>query len=127
MPMTVAPITLTIAGETIYGVAFSSEQERDAFLAGRGVPLDMPMATADRECKASGEPRPVGRPSFDSLIAEACATLGVQVWDARRPLAARARSVLRHLADLHDPKQIPGLATVKRYLNKNPLRKCDQK
>jgi hypothetical protein len=65
--VTMLRLTIEIAGQTVYGVGFSSKTELDQFIAAnRGLPLHpLPPPT-----QVEAEPRH-GRPSFDAAIAEA--------------------------------------------------------
>ena len=100
---------LELAGETVYGIAFPSESELEAFCAARGLETVRPVTSPANHPYE----RPPGRPSFDSVIAAAVAELKL---DNRASLSDRARLVLRYLAQSHAAENIPCRRTVTRYL-----------
>lgn len=105
--------TLSVEGcEPVHGVLTESADELDALLAGladRGATNASIGVT-----RAPAQQRPRGRPSFDTALAKAVAQLSL---DASRPLADRARDVLKHLAETAaEPELIPARRTVENYL-----------
>ena len=118
--------TLMIAGETMYGIACSSEAELDAFLASKASLTTSPPTPAI-PTPAIEEPRSPGRPSHDQRIAAAVQILGRQL----RGLSSteRARKVLRQIAETcEESSDIPGRSTVLRFLaSQNSSHKSSQK
>jgi hypothetical protein len=118
--MTTRFFTLTIAGETCYGLAWDSEAARDEFLAARGIvlvdsaPPTAPSATPPEEV------RPPGRPSLNGIIAAAIEELGDQL-SADDSNAAQARVVREHLLETLPPDDVPTDRTVRNYLKLNPI------
>lgn len=117
---------LEIDGCMFFCAAFESERDLDALLAGRlaissGVNLSSAPGPAGLDWPPRIKPeRPVGRPSFDSVLADAVQALQL---DPAQSLAERTRRVLRHLAETCEASEIPGTRTVERYLaEQQPVR-----
>jgi hypothetical protein len=108
-------LTFEDDGSEFFCAAFESEGAREQALSGAA--LAPPTAPERIET----EPRPRGRPSYESLIGAAVEALGTQL-DPQTSLAERVRRVLRHLAETCEPSEIPGTRTVERYLAEQPVR-----
>jgi hypothetical protein len=103
-----------IAGVLRVGLEFDSEAELEDFLAARGIVLvlaESAGAAAPQIC-AESEPRHMGRPSHDDLIAQAIDELGEQL-EERDSIAAQARLVRDHLTG--DDR--PALRTIEIWLS----------
>lgn len=123
--MTAHRFRLELAGQTVYGLAFTSETDLDAFMAVRTT-----VGAADlvdtRPPAPPPDPEPVhrGRPSFDALIAEAVQALDAEL-KPRLTLRERARRVLKYLAPRCAPPEMPSRDTVERHLRgKNCKKNC---
>ena len=112
------PFELVINGETRFCAAFETEAERRAAMSVDLVPPlhVMPPAESVKESAA----RARGRPSFDAMLTEVVQTLQL---DMKRPLAERARAVLKHLARTSPASEIPSSRTVENFLAAAPARK----
>lgn len=109
---------VTPDGTTLYCVGFEDELELTGLLARRsaysGVNLSRSPDQAGLDWPPRIEPeRPRGRPSFDGMLAEAVRALQL---DPAQPLANRARTVLRHLAETRDASEIPSRRKVETFL-----------
>ncbi len=121
------PFEMIIDGEVSWCVAFESEAERRAAMRGEP-PRTCPSQLSCEAAELPADPRPRGRPSFDSLLDAAVEAVGPEL--ARMStLADRARHVLKHLAQsCEDPLEIPSRDTVERYLRqREPRQKGRQK
>lgn len=104
---------LELAGQMIHGVAFATEAELEQFCGARGLEIASTTAPAD---PPANQPRPRGRPSFDSTIAAAVAELEPQLAGCGSNVSARARLVLRHLASNHAAEDLPKTGAVRAFL-----------
>jgi hypothetical protein len=103
-------IALTVTGE----VEVAGEVEDQ--LGGRGL-VAVPQTPRPLE---TNEARRSGRPSKDALLSQAIAELGRRL-DRRKPRAAQARRVLRHLAETPaNVGSIPTQRCVEAFLAKGP-------
>lgn len=114
---------LEVAGQVVVGLAFTSEDELEDFLLGRGG-LGESVAQAPPARSEPDEPRGRGRPSHAAVIAAAVAALGAKL-GGRQSLAQRTNFVLEQLAETREASEIPGRSTVERYLSS--LQKSPQK
>ncbi|MHB8816559.1 MAG: hypothetical protein ACYDAE_25305 [Steroidobacteraceae bacterium] len=117
--MTIRRFKLTFEddGSEFFCAAFESQGAREQALA-RHAEI---QAAVEAPEQIGAEPRPRGRPSYESLIASAVEDLGARL-DQRASLAERVRRVLRHLAETCEASEIPGTRTVERYLAEQPVR-----
>ncbi len=111
-------LKLELAGETVYGIAFPSEAELEAFCAARGLYLGQPPIERG---PSDGPPRR-GRPCFDAMLEQAVAEIEEEL-AACDDATARARVVRRHLAQTHLADEIPKIRTVTAYLAEHPIGK----
>lgn len=118
--MTALRFKFEIGGETLHGLAFGSEAELDAFLACRDHVELSSHARAQISPPDDPEPRPPGRPSFDDVLSEAVKLLG-DALDPRTSLSARARRLLRHLAETHTAEEIPSMSKARAFLAERPV------
>jgi hypothetical protein len=93
------PFRLEIAGQVISGTV-----ELDSELRSSGGSKLTPHPP----------PRPAGRPSFDAMIAAAVTALEDEL-AACDGHSARTRLVLRHLAEIHAPEDLPKTSTVRAF------------
>jgi hypothetical protein len=107
---------LELAGQTVYGLAFATEAELDQFCAARGPEVAAP---AD---PPTHEPHRRGRPSFAVMLEAAAKTLRRKL-SRCDSLSARARLVLRHLAQTLDAEDLPAASTVRAFLAERPIAK----
>jgi hypothetical protein len=108
------PFEIVIDGKTMFCIAYEREHERRAALSGRldrAPPVETPEPLE----------RPRGRPSFDSIIEEAVELIATEL-ETLPTVAARARRVLRVIAQTADAEDIPSRDTVERFLRDRPAR-----
>ncbi len=105
-------------GESVPCAAFASEPEAaraKVLLAGAHL---RPAASSPTPADPPGsEPRPRGRPSYSAMIEAAAAQVEAAL-DGCDSLSARARRVLKQLAQSRTPAELPTRDTVERYLRK---------
>jgi hypothetical protein len=107
-------LTLTIAGETVHGIAFSSEAELEQFLGGRCLQVQTSAPTPAAQVEVSDETRAPGRPSFNEAISQAAKALTLDPSDS---WASRANQVLRHLSKTRSPTdELPSQRCVINFL-----------
>jgi hypothetical protein len=115
MTSTVLCFELIVAGHTLRGFALESESEYDevlTLLAARGFKIQRAVAAAPMD---HPEPHSRGRRSFDGILAAAVSTLETDLADCDS-ISARARLVLKHLAETHGADNVPSTRTVTAYL-----------
>ena len=115
---------LVLDGEVRYCVAYASDAERCAALHGAGAQSSRLVDPSASDPVSDSPARPRGRPSFETVLAEAVQTLQL---DTKRPLAERARAVLRYLAETRDASEIPRRRTVENFLAAAPARRNSRK
>ena len=105
-----------IDGLEWHGVALPTERELDLYLAGRGLALPGPLPTSLAPVPDGSPVRPVGRPGYAALIAAALAALDPTAFDGVPNTRSRARIVLRQVACMVPPDQLPALRTIEKIL-----------
>lgn len=111
-----------IAGSRLFGLAFASERELEAFLAGSGAVLAKTLSPATR-LQVDEEPGPRGRPSFDELLGNAVDALGAEI-DRCATLRSAARLVQRAMARDGDANSVPSSKTIERFLAEHRPRRA---
>ena len=116
--MTIRRFRVNVEGlGDLVGLVFDrGEPELEAFLTGRSVP-DRPYVTTTAGTSEDEQPRPVGRPSFDSLLDQIVTRLAPEI-GACNSLRSAARLVQRTLAADLDADMIPSLSTVERFITR---------
>lgn len=104
---------LEIGGEVMIGLAFCSDAELDAFLAGRGLGVDLAPRPSERML-ADTDPGARGRPSYDDVIDAAVRAVAPSI-NGKASKTAIARSIRAHIAR-EGSADIPSERTVMRRI-----------
>jgi hypothetical protein len=104
---------LELDGQTVYGLAFASEAELKQFCNARGLePTAQPAAPVD---PLGDEQRPRGRPSYSAMLEAGVQALEPEIGSGDN-LSARARVLLRYLAQSYAAEELPSTSTVRAFL-----------